>query len=61
MRGLGGNGWKRMGVKRDREGRQGGRNEKRNREEAKDRERRDRQSMKQFDNLVILLLKIDSP
>lgn len=50
-----------MRVKRDREGRQGGRNEKRNREEAKDRERRDRQSMKQFDNLVILLLKIDSP
>ncbi len=44
-----------------REGRQGESNERRNREEAKDRERMDSQSMKQFDNLVILLLKSIRP
>ncbi len=53
---VGGNGRKRRGVKRDGERRQGGQKERRNREEANDRERRDSQSMKQFDNLVILLL-----
>lgn len=34
---------------------------RRKREEEKDRERRDSQSMKQFDNLVILLLKSIPP
>lgn len=34
-------------------------NERRNREGWKDGERRENRSMKQFDNLVILLLKID--
>lgn len=52
-----GDGWKKTGAKRETEWRQGEQNERRNGEEAKDRERRDSQSMKQFDNLVILLLK----
>lgn len=50
-----------MQAERDTEGRQGESNERWNREEAKERERRDSQSMKQFDNLVILLLESISP
>lgn len=43
--------WKRKEENKDRVGR----------EEAKDREKRDSQSMKQFDNLVILFLILISP
>lgn len=56
MRKFGGTEGRRRGSKRDEEWRQGEENEARDGEEAKDRERRDSQSMKQFDNLVILLL-----
>lgn len=55
------NEWKRRGAERDGERRRGEENEKRNMEEAKDRERTDSQSMKQFDNLVILLLQSIRP
>lgn len=46
---VGGKGWKRRGAKRERERSKGEKNERRNREEEKDREKRDGQSMKQFD------------
>lgn len=51
----GGSGWE----KRQGDGRES--KMRRKREEEKDRERRDSQSMKPFDNLVILLLKSIPP